>query len=330
MKNVVGSEAKPSRSKSLATPPTWLVLAAFAAVYLIWGSTYLGIRLAIDSIPPLLMSGARFIAAGVVLYAAARIRGASAPLITHWRGAAIIGALLLMVGNGGVSWAEKTVPTNLTALIIAVTPLWIILIDWLRPAGRRPRALVFVGLALGFVGVGLIVVNRGVPGGAIIDPVGVGVILCASFGWALGSVFSRHTQKPESALLSISLQMIAGGLLLLLAGVLMGESSDLELEQITARSAWAFAYLTLFGSLVGFTAYVWLLQVSTPSKVATYAYVNPFIAVILGWLVLDEVLPPSIVLAGALIIASVVLITVYGTPKSVKDHESANGDRREA
>lgn len=296
-------------SSSRQKPPLWLIVAAFAAVYVIWGSTYLGIRLAIDSIPPLTMSGARFLTAGIALYSVMRICGAPRSSAVQWRDASIVGALLLLVGNGGVSWAEKTVPTNMAALIIAATPLWINLIDWLRPNGTKPHGLVFVGLGLGFVGVALMVCSRDRLGHSVVDPVGAGVLLFASLCWALGSVFSRYARKSTSALLAISMQMIAGGILLLVAGVMMGELPGFDLHQITPKSAYAFAYLTVFGSLVGFPAYVWLLQVSTPARVSTYAYVNPVIAVVLGWLVLGEALPKSLLLAGSLIVLAIVLIT---------------------
>lgn len=289
--------------------PTWLVATAFAAVYLIWGSTYLGIRIAIDSIPPLLMSGGRFLIAGLVLYPVMRLAGAAPPTAIEWRHATMIGALLLLAGNGGVSWAEQTVPTNMVALLIAATPLWINLVDWLRPEGRRPRALVLVGLALGFVGVGFIVWSKNPLGQSIVNPAGAGVLLFASVCWAVGSVWSRHVPRSDSALLTVAMQMIAGGLLLLVAGAGLGETQSLNWRAITTASAYAFFFLTIFGSLVGFTAYVWLLQVSTPQRVSTYAYVNPLIAVVLGWVVLDEALPQGALIAGGLIIAAVVAIT---------------------
>jgi drug/metabolite transporter (DMT)-like permease len=287
-------------------------------VYVIWGSTYLGIHVAIQSMPPFLMAGARFLTAGIVLYSVMRWRGAPRPEPIHWRSAAIVGALLLLVGNGGVSWAEQTVPSNITALVITGTPLWMILVDWMRPGGRRPRGLVFLGLLLGFAGVGLIVGGRNHLGQSVVDPLGGMVLLTASVCWAIGSVSSRHLPQSSSALLAVAMQMIAGGVLLLTAGAAFGEVSRLDLQQITSASWTAFAYLTVFGSLVGFTAYVWLLQVSTPARVSTYAYVNPLIAVILGRVLLEERLPGSIILAAALTIGAVVLITVWGQSSSAK------------
>lgn len=294
-------------------PATALVIAAFAAVYVIWGSTYLGIRLAIDSIPPLLMAGARFVLAGTILYVVMRLRGAVKPTMRQWQSAALIGGLLLLGGNGGVSWAQQFVPSGITALIVAAVPLWIILVDWLRPRGTKPKLVVWIGLAVGFAGVALIVAGKNQVGHRLVNPAGAAALVFATLTWAIGSVYSRHAPKPESALLAVAMQMIAGGALQLCGGLALGEIGRLDLGHITPTSAWAFVYLTLVGSLVGFTAYVWLLQVSTPAKVSTYAYVNPLIAVFLGHLVLNEEVPKSVALAGALILAAVVLITRQGS-----------------
>lgn len=298
-----------AHSPAKSEPSRGLVIAAFAAVYVIWGSTYLGIRIAITSIPPLLMAGSRFLLAGIILYTIMRMSGVAKPARKHWIGATVIGALLLLGGNGGVSWAQQTVPSGITALIIAAVPLWIMLVDWLRPRGTRPTFLVLLGLCIGFAGVLMIVSSRNQLGARIVDPVGGIVLLLATLSWAFGSVYSRHASKPDSALLAISMQMIAGGVSQLLTGFALGEAQQFHPAAITSASAWSFVYLTLIGSLVGFTAYVWLLQVSTPAKVSTYAYVNPIIAVLLGYLVLSEPFPKSVAMSGALVLAAVVLIT---------------------
>jgi drug/metabolite transporter (DMT)-like permease len=308
------SEAIVAPHHSVKThPATALIVAAFAAVYIIWGSTYLGIRLAINSIPPLLMAGCRFVVAGTILYAVMRLRGAAKPTLRQWKNAAIIGGLLLLAGNGGVSWAQQFVPSGIAALVVAAVPLWIILVDWFRPRGTKPKLVVWIGLAVGFAGVGLIVAGKNQLGHRIVDPAGAAALVFATVTWAIGSVYSRHAEKPDSALLAVAIQMIAGGTLQLCAGVALGEAGHLDLDHITPTSAWALVYLTLVGSLVGFTAYVWLLQVSTPAKVSTYAYVNPLIAVFLGHLILNEEVPKSVALAGALILTAVILITRQGS-----------------
>ena len=293
-------------------PPQWLVVAAFAAVYVIWGSTYLGMAIAIESIPPLIMAGSRVVIAGTLLFAVMRLRGVSAPQPVHWINSACVGGLLLCAGNGGVTWAEQTVPSGIAALVVAAVPLWMLLIDWLRPRGHRPPALVFLGLALGFAGVALIVLGRDGAGNRLIDPVGGFVLLGATIAWAIGSIWSRHLEKPADALLSVAMQMIMGGVLLLVCGGVAGEFAQFRWSAITAASGWAFIYLTFVGSLVGFTAYVWLLQVSTPARVSTYAYVNPLIAVLLGGLWRGEPLPQSVLAAGGVILAGVIIITRRG------------------
>lgn len=297
------SEAGPTR------PPFSLIIAAFAAVYLIWGSTYLGIRLAIDSIPPLLMAGSRFVIAGGALYLVMRMRGAPRPDWDHWRGSIIIGGLLLMAGNGGVCWAQQTVPSGVAALIVASVPLWIMLVDWLRPQGLRPTRRVVAGLVIGMTGVAVIILGRGELGQRVVEPMAALVLVGANICWALGSIYARHARKPSSALLGVAMQMLCGGGLQLLLGLILGEAQDLNLAAITPTSAWAFVYLTLIGSLVGFTAYIWLLQVSTPARVSTHAYVNPLVAVLLGSWFLHEPISQNVIIAGALVLFSVILIT---------------------
>lgn len=307
----VSESSNPPPPAAPARPyaPLGLVLAAFAAVYLIWGSTYLGIRIAIDSIPPFLMAGSRFMIAGGLLYGVMRLRGIPRPAPIHWVNATIIGALLLLAGNGGVSWAQKTVPSGIAALIVAAVPLWIMLIDWLRPNGQRPTLRVLAGLAVGMTGVAIIMSSKTLTGAHVVQPVAAVVLVGANICWALGSVYSRQARWPDSPLLGIAMQMLAGGALQLLTGLLLGEAHGFDPSRITAASAWAFAYLTLIGSLVGFTAYVWLLQVSTPSRVSTHAYVNPLVAVLLGHFILREPFPQAVLLAGTLILAAVILIT---------------------
>lgn len=293
-------------------PPIGLVVAAFAAVYSIWGSTFLGIAVAIQSIPPLLMSGVRWLVAGGLLLAVLRLRGVPWPEPRHWRHVVLVGALLLGAGNGGMTWAQHSVPSGLAALVVAATPLWTILFDWLRPHGSRPHRLVFAGLGLGFVGVILIIMGKDHSGSRVIAPIPGTVLLLATVSWAFGSVWSRHLEKPESALMSVAAQMCVAGPMLILTSVLSGEAAHFHPSAVTAASAIAFAYLTVFGSMIAFTAYAWLLEVTTPARSSTYAYVNPLIAVVLGRVVLGEPLPGTVLAAGAAILAGVVLITLHG------------------
>lgn len=297
-----------------ANPPTALrVGLAFAAIYLIWGSTYLAIRFAIETLPPFLMAGVRFLIAGTILYSWVRLRGATKPAPIHWRSAVIIGGLLLMGGNGGVVWAEQHVPSSIAALLIAAVPLWMVLLDWLRPRGTRPALSTIVGLLLGFGGVALLV-GQGHSDGTTtpVDPLGAAVLICAALAWAIGSLYARGAPLPRSQLLTAAMEMLAGGLILTLAGLASGEWARLDIASVSLLSLLALAYLILFGAIIGFSAYVWLLQVTTPARVSTYAYVNPTVAFILGWLLAGEEITPRTLLAGAIIVASVVIIITRG------------------
>jgi drug/metabolite transporter (DMT)-like permease len=295
-----------------STPPVWGVIAAFAAVYVIWGSTYLGIRYAVESIPPFLMAGTRNLAAGLLLYAFARARGGTAPTRIEWRDAAISGGLLLTIGNGGVTWAEQVIPSSVTALLVALTPLWMVLFDWLRPQGARPRPFVIAGLTVGFMGVALLAHGQG-NHTSLAYGWGIAALMAASMSWAFGSIFSRHSHKPSSPLLGVAMQMIAGGGLLLGLAAARGEASQFSFGQVTRLSAGSWLYLTAAGSLVGYTCYVWLLHATTPARVATYAYVNPLIAVLLGCTIGRETFSHELLVAGGLIILAVALIVGGGT-----------------
>jgi len=304
-------------------PSRWKIAAAVAAIYIIWGSTYLGIRFAIETIPPFLMAGVRFLLAGAMLYGWARVRGAPRPLRVHWRSAAIIGALLLLGGNGGVTWGEQHIASGLAALLVATVPIWIAALDWLRPGGTRPDGPVIAGLLLGFVGILLLVGPGNLGGGEGNYTLGTLAVLGAAFSWALGSLYSKRAPLPGDALQGIGMEMLAGGVWLWLAGTLAGEWGQLNLGAISLRSGLALAYLTLFGSLVGFTAYVWLLRVVSPARAATYAYVNPVVAVFLGWALAGEELTPLTLVAAAVIIAGVVITTTYrAQPRVAAEQQS--------
>lgn len=297
-----------------AAPALPKVLAAFAAVYVVWGSTYLAIRYAIETLPPFLMAGGRFLLAGGALYAFVRLRGTPRPPWVHWRSAAVVGGLLLTVGNGGVVWAERTVPSGVVALLVAMVPLWMTLMEWLRPGGRRPAGRTVAGLAIGFAGMVLLVGPLEAGGGGV-DLAGAATVLVATLAWAAGSIYSRGAALPDDPLLATGMEMIAGGALLAAVGLARGELGSFDPGAVSTASAVAFAYLVTFGSLVGFTAYVWLLRVSTPARVSTYAYVNPVVAVLLGWMIAGEALNARIAGAAAVIVAAVAMITSGGAGK---------------
>lgn len=299
---------------------------AFAALYIVWGSTYLGIRYAIETLPPLLMAGVRFMAAGAVLYAVLKARGAQRPTGQQWKTAFIVGILLLLGGNGGVVWAEQVVPSGIAALLVASLPLWMVTLDAVRPRGKRPTVGVLIGLVLGILGIVILIGPGELAGSGRVNPIGAAVLLVASFSWALGSIYSRSAPAPKDPFLASAMQMLGGGLALGIAGAIRGELAMLGNFDPSAKSILAFLYLILFGSLLGFTAYIWLLRVSTPAKVATYAYVNPVVAVLLGWALADEPLTSRTLLAAAVIVGAVALIT---TARSTKSEElSVTAERR--
>jgi drug/metabolite transporter (DMT)-like permease len=286
--------------------PRWLLVAAFAAIYLIWGSTYLAIAFAIESMPPFVMAGTRFLVAGGVLYAWTRLHGAPRPSRRHWAWALLLGALFFLIGNGSVVWVEQRLPSGLTALIVAMVSVWTALIEWVKPGGARPSGVVLTGVALGFAGVALLVLPGGSSGRA--DPAGVGLLMFSTFAWAAASVISRDAHLPENTLLVSAMEMLAGGAWLTLASLVTREWAGFDVAAITVKSWLSFAYLAVFGSLVTFTAFAWLLKVTSPSKVATAGYINPMIAVLLGWLLGGEQLSLRTLLASLVIVASVVLI----------------------
>lgn len=295
-------------------PSRLLIILAFAAIYVIWGSTYLGIRLAIETLPPFLMAATRFLIAGVILFTLAISNGARIrQSFANWRRALLIGGLLLLCGNGGVTWAEKYVASGLAALLIATEPLWVVMLNWALNH-RRPNGKVLLGILIGLAGVALLVsdgLGQGA-GGARMSLIGGGVVLLAGLAWASGSVYSNQNPIDAPTSMSSGMQMLAGGGLLLLLALVTGDFKRLNLSNASWASIGAFTYLTLFGSLVGFTAYSWLLNNVTPARAATYAYVNPVVAVLLGWLIAGEPLTSRMIVAAVVIVGSVVLITTFG------------------
>ena len=261
------------------------------------------------------MAGTRFLVAGAVILAWTGYRGAPKPTARHWREAVVIGALLMFCGNGGVVWAEQRVPSGIAALMIATEPLWIVLLDRFRKGGVRPGGLTWFGMALGFLGVALLVIPDRGAAQAAVDPLGAAVLIFSSLAWAIGSLYSRQADLPESPLQSTAMQMLAGGAILVLAGLSLGEYRQVDLSRFSLLSLLSLGYLIVFGSIVAFSAYTWLLKVTTPSKASTYAFVNPIVAVVLGWVFAGEKLTLRMGLAALIIVAGVVLIMFYQRPE---------------
>jgi drug/metabolite transporter (DMT)-like permease len=290
------------------------LVTAFAAVYLIWGSTYLAIRYAIETLPPLLMASARFLAGGSILYFWSRMQGAPAGSRKSWKDAFIIGMMLLFFGNGAVVLAEQWVPSGLTAVLVASVPLWVSLLGWLVPGGQRPTAQVAIGILLGLFGVTLLIGVGSLRGAGTVDPFGAAVLLFGSMSWAAGSLYGRKTHISDSPIQASGMQMMGGGTFLLAAGLASGELSRFDPGGVSAHSILALVYLALFGSIIGFTAYSWLLKATTPTRAATYAYVNPAVAVLLGWAIAGEPLTPRMVFSMCIIVAAVMVITMAKRP----------------
>lgn len=295
---------------------SWQIAIALTTVYLVWGSTYLAIRYTVETMPPFLMAAVRFLLSGAILYGWLRRRGSSRPDRLHWRSAFIIGGLLLVGGNGGVVWAELTVPSGLAALLVSMVPLWMALFDWARPGGRRPGVQTMIGLVLGFIGLVILVGWKNLVSPFSLTP-GVLALLFAPIAWSLGSVYAKRAPLPSSPFMTTSIEMMAGGALLLLVAAMTGEFQNFHISRFSNASWIGLVYLIIIGSLVGFTAYIWLLKHASLSVASTYAYVNPVVAVVLGWLVAGETLSTQTFVGGFVILAAVALITTGSkTPAS--------------
>jgi drug/metabolite transporter (DMT)-like permease len=294
----------------MAAPTRRRVIIAFAALYLIWGSTFLGIRFAIETIPPFLMAGARFVLAGVIMYAIAWSQGITKSSWANWRTSLIIGACLLLAGNGGVTISEEYIDSGLAALIVAIVPIYIVLLGWATGMAPKPTPIVWLALVGGFVGVGILfgpALHFSSNDGR--NPaIGISILLVSSFIWSVGSLYSRVAKHAASPFLTAAQQMLCGGMLLLFTGIATGELRRLHPNSISMLSLASFIYLVIIGAVVGYTAYIWLLRHCEPAKVATYAYVNPIVAVLLGALFAGETVTMRTLIAACLIIGSVALV----------------------
>jgi len=298
---------KPSRSSFIL---------AFAAIYLIWGSTYLGIRVAVETLPPFLMAGMRFAIAGVILFGYLRLRGVAWPTRVQWRDHSIVGLFVLLGGNGIVSWAELRTPSGFTSLILGASPLIVVLLDWARPGGKPPTPGLAAGVAVGMAGIALLLGPGAIPEGYRPPGIDVIALFVASTSWWIGSLYSKHSKSGTPLLMASAIQMLVGSASMLLTGWVLGEGGQLHFGSVSPQSWLAFGYLVIVGSIVAFPTFVWLLEHSTPAKVSTYAYVNPVVAMFLGWAILGEPMNLRIFLAAAVIIGAVAIITVGKTWKA--------------
>lgn len=304
-----------------------IMIAAFAAVYILWGSTYLAIKYAIETFPPFIMAGTRFLFAGSVLFLiASRSSDFEMPKAVHWRTSLIVGTLLLLGGNGLVVFAQHYISSSLAALLVAVEPFFIVILGWLWLKNGRPNLLTTVGLVVGFIGVALLVTgqttNGGILNGGMGQWLGTLAVLVAALSWATGSIYGLKAPVPKSSLLTAGMQMISGGAVLMLVSLIKGEWWAFDPSAISGRSWVAVGYLIVCGSLIGFTAYSWLLKNAPPSKVATYAYVNPVVAVLLGWGIAGESLTTQMLIGAAIVVVSVAMVTKQKAAKKDDSEES--------
>jgi drug/metabolite transporter (DMT)-like permease len=290
-----------------AVPARGQLLLAFFLLYVIWGSTYLGIRYAIETLPPFLMAGLRFTLAGSLMYGVMRWRGAPNPTWAQWWRLGLIGVFLFLGGNGFVVWAEQYITSGLAALLVSTLPLWLILLDWLWAGGPRPGALALTGIAFGTVGTFILVDPARVTASDVYLP-GAGVVILASLLWAIGSIYSKKIRQPGSVFMSAACQMIGGGVVILIVAAMLGEFANLHLGAVSLVSVGSFFYLMIFGSMVAISAYIWLLQNVSAASVSTYAFVNPAVAVLLGWLIADEPINARILTGAGVILLGVILV----------------------
>lgn len=284
------------------------VILAFIAVCVIWGSTYLAIRFVIETAPPFFTAGTRWIIAGILLYSVTRLRGASHPSKWHWISAFVIGGLMLLGGHGAVVWAEQWIPSGLTSILVATVPLWVALVEAVNYR-RRPDVMVLFALIIGFAGVVMLVEDMPTFGEGVMGPIVAVVVLLGALAWGSGSFYSQRAKMPDSHFTGVAMQMIVGGVLLFSASIATGELTRLQLTNMSQRSFAALVYLVIFGSLLAFTSYIWLLKQAAPSRVATYAYINPLVALVLGWAFAEEVPTIRSLAAATIILISVAVIT---------------------
>ena len=312
----------PQTGPLAASAPPGMVLLAFAGVYVLWGSTYFFIRIGVETIPPLVMAGIRHLIIGLTFYPLFRRVTREKPTLAQWRTTILVGLLLLLGGNGALSWAETRVPSGIAALLVASVSLWMVILDWLRPGGVRPAVRVMIGFILGFAGIALLVGPAHLGGAERTNPLGAVTLILGSLAWAAGSIYSRHHPIPRSPLLGVAMQSLAGGAGLLLVALATGELRAFHPTNVSLRSWLAVLYLIVFGSALGFSAYVYILRHSTASRVATYAFVNPVVALFLGWSLGGEVVSLRTLVASGTILAAVLLVITAPHPAAAPPEEA--------
>lgn len=311
--------------KEIQKPSKLLIIAAFTALFTVWGSTYLGIMIAIKSIPPFFMLGARFFVAGIILYFWCLIKGEKAPSLKIFFTIGLGGILMLFMGNGAVTWSEQYLPSGLAAIVVATVPLWFVLLDKRQWKYNFSNKLIILGFITGFAGVLLLFAGKGTSSFSEnkLKLVSFFVLLSETIGWAIGSLYSKYKKVDISITMKAAVQMLAAGMAALLTGLITNEQENLIVRNISLESAFALLYLIIMGSLVTYMAYIWLLSVRPPALVGTYAYVNPMVAVFLGWLIADEAITQQQIVALLVILAGVILVNFPGERKKLIVSETA-------
>ncbi|MBC7998554.1 MAG: EamA family transporter [Leptolyngbya sp.] len=294
------------------------IILAFAGIYLVWGSTYLAIKFAIDTMPPFMMASTRFLTAGLLLFAVMMLMGRRRPEWKHWISATVLGTLLLAASNGGVVVATKHISTGMISLLIAMVPVYIAILEWLEDRTQKIQPKKIFGLLLGTLGICTLIGPESLLANSTLDWFGVAAVMLGSVSWSVGTIYSRRAHKPESLMVGIAMQMICGGLVLGLTSLIMGEHTQIATLNVSLKSVLAVCYLIVFGSIIGYSSFLWLLNHVSPSKVSTYAYVNPIVAIFLGWAFAGENITPQTMLAGSIILLSVWLITSGNGAAGVK------------
>ena len=294
------------------------ILIAFFCTYVIWGSTYLAIKFGLETMPPFFMAGIRNLLAGGVLYAFERTRGQKSPTKKQLFNGCIIGFLMLLIGNGFLTYAELRVPSGLTALLVSSSPLWFLIFEWIRPNGKKPKPTLIIGIILGFLGIALLI-TPDQSSSSNVDILGAGILFLSSIAWVIGSLISRQMDIPDSPFITTSIQMMTGGIMMLFTALLMGEFSGLNIFAFSLKSILSMFYLAVFGSLISFSAYIWLMRVLSPALVSTNSFVNPAIAVFIGWALGGEEITLKIIIATIIIVFAVIIITI----NNLKNHQKA-------